>query len=258
MPRQYTKRPAHALIIAMFQAARLSKRPVLLDLFCGGGGAAAGYYRAGFAVIGVDLKQCRSYPFPIIHWDALEIAQAYGHLADAIHASPPCQLWCQGAGGRRRPDHADLITPLRPILNRLELPYIIESVPQAAHLLVNPIFLDGSMFPDLPIKRRRAFECSDPPALLPERNPNRPALVLLTGQVNRSGHPHRENTVAERVQAIGLKMSDRELTEAIPWQYTHWLALHCFPFQDRSTRTPCRETQPHTFVSSDQRSPENS
>ena len=29
-------------------------RPRLLDLFCGAGGAAMGYHRAGFEVIGVD------------------------------------------------------------------------------------------------------------------------------------------------------------------------------------------------------------
>lgn len=29
-------------------------RPRLLDLFCGAGGAAAGYHRAGFDIVGVD------------------------------------------------------------------------------------------------------------------------------------------------------------------------------------------------------------
>lgn len=31
-------------------------KPRLLDLFCGAGGAAMGYYRAGFDVVGVDIK----------------------------------------------------------------------------------------------------------------------------------------------------------------------------------------------------------
>ena len=30
-------------------------KPILLDLFCGEGGAAMGYAQAGFRVIGVDL-----------------------------------------------------------------------------------------------------------------------------------------------------------------------------------------------------------
>ena len=30
--------------------------PLLLDLFCGAGGAAMGYHRAGFDIVGVDIK----------------------------------------------------------------------------------------------------------------------------------------------------------------------------------------------------------
>ncbi len=31
-------------------------RPRLLDLFCGAGGAAMGYHRAGFDIVGVDIN----------------------------------------------------------------------------------------------------------------------------------------------------------------------------------------------------------
>lgn len=30
-------------------------RPILVDLFCGAGGSAMGYHRAGFDVVGVQL-----------------------------------------------------------------------------------------------------------------------------------------------------------------------------------------------------------
>jgi len=63
-------------------------RPVLLDLFCCAGGAAMGYYRAGFDVVGIDNKPQKHYPFMFEQADALEYARLHGHEFDAIHASP--------------------------------------------------------------------------------------------------------------------------------------------------------------------------
>ena len=115
----------------------------LLDLFCGAGGAAMGYHRAGFEVVGVDIKPQPNYPFEFVQGDALwllEILIRQGSLCPSatsrywlkdfagIHASPPCQ-----ASSRMRsrwPDrkHPELIPPVRELLEAAGLPYVIENV----------------------------------------------------------------------------------------------------------------------------------
>ena len=67
----------------------------LLDLFCGAGGAAMGYHRAGFEVVGVDIKPQPHYPFEFHQMNALVAAGSAVLLRgiDVIHASPPCQRY---------------------------------------------------------------------------------------------------------------------------------------------------------------------
>jgi DNA (cytosine-5)-methyltransferase 1 len=69
----------------------------LLDLFCGAGGAAMGYHRAGFEVLGVDIEPQKHYPFDFVQMDALGyleqmIEAGRADEFDAIHASPVCKL----------------------------------------------------------------------------------------------------------------------------------------------------------------------
>lgn len=130
--------------------------PMLLDLFCGAGGASAGYVLAGFDVVGVDNMAQPRYPYPFIHADALAVLARKGFLRrfDVIHASPPCQRYTalQRAIGNAR-SHPDLVGHVRTLLGRR--PYVMENVPGApligAELMCGP----GVR---LPIVRHRLFE----------------------------------------------------------------------------------------------------
>jgi DNA (cytosine-5)-methyltransferase 1 len=127
-------------------------RPVLLDLFCGAGGAAVGYHRAGFDVVGVDVKPQPRYPFPFHQADALTFPlDGY----DVIHASPPCQAYTALAAKDGR--HPRLIEPTRALLRAAGVPYVIENVPGAP--LENPVMLCGTTF-GLGVRRHRYFESS--------------------------------------------------------------------------------------------------
>ena len=92
----------------------------LLDLFCGAGGAAMGYHRAGFEVVGVDNRPMPRYPFEFIQADALEYLAEYGSEFDIIHASPPCQKFTgmKNLGKARNnnyPEYPNMILPTQKI-----------------------------------------------------------------------------------------------------------------------------------------------
>lgn len=133
-------------------------RPQLLDLFCGAGGAAMGYARAGFEVGGIDIARQPDYPFEFVQADAMTFPL---DGFDAIHASPPCQAYTHARhiANRGRNDHPRLIEPVRELLKATGLPYVIENVTGAP--LENPVLVCGTSL-GLSVKRHRLFECSFP------------------------------------------------------------------------------------------------
>lgn len=139
-----------------------SERPRLLDLFCGAGGAAEGYARAGFDVVGVDVKPQPRFPFRFAQLDAiafLENVPAYISTFDAIHASPPCQAFTAYRRKGHVKDSPDLVGVTRELLEATGLPFVIENVEGAP--LVDPVMICGSMFdPVMNIRRHRLFEAN--------------------------------------------------------------------------------------------------
>jgi DNA (cytosine-5)-methyltransferase 1 len=116
-----------------------------------------GYHRAGFEVVGVDIKPQPRYPFTFIQADALEYCREHGREYDAIHASPPCQAYSAANNIHGRTDHPDLIDATREALMAAGRPYVIENVPGAP--LRDPALVCGLSL-GLNVKRHRLFESS--------------------------------------------------------------------------------------------------
>ena len=204
----------------------------VLDLFCGAGGAAMGYHRAGFEVVGVDNRPQNNYPFEFIQMDAFEALERFGPHFNAIHASPPCQAFSQAVTIANRKNRPNLIPSIRKALIHLSIPYVIENVPTAIDYMHEPITLCGSMFA-LPIRRHRLFEsnllmwrmlCSHkeyPKKYGPAFNRvNRLRVLSLSG-----GFQVGNIAIEEHRAAMGIdwNMNRKELSEAIPPAYTEYI-----------------------------------
>lgn len=195
-------------------------RPRLLDLFCGAGGAAMGYHRAGFDVVGVDIKPQPRYPFEFIQADAFYALKAWGYRFNAVHASPPCQAY-SWAAKRWDVERDDLLAPTRSALIQSGMPWVIENVVGAP--MGNYVTLCGTMF-GLGVIRHRLFESSQSIALL--RPPC--AHVGSVGEgdyVTVAGHGGNGRAALHLWKdAMGIDwMKREELTQAIPPAYTEYI-----------------------------------
>lgn len=207
-------------------------KPLLLDLFCGAGGASMGYHRAGFEVIGVDINPMSRYPFEFIKADALGVLKRIVGKPGvrrfaAIHASPPCQGYSALTTGTNagRTAKPRMISVVREALDATGLPYVIENV-QGSDVR-RDLTLCGEMF-SLGVIRHRYFESNIPLT--------QPRHIKHRGRVQGWRHgtyydgPYfavygdggGKGTVAEWQTAMGINWTaDRhELAEAIPPAYT--------------------------------------
>jgi len=194
----------------------------LLDLFCGAGGAAMGYHRAGFFVVGVDIKAQKNYCGDEFYQaDALEFPL---DNFDVYHASPPCQAYSKCTRITYRKNHPRLISTIRERLRKTGKPYVIENVEGARHELIQPVMLCGSMF-GLPIRRHRYFEIF--PSLTLTLPPCRhiPNPVYITGTPRpKDGSPRKDPSADVKRDAMGTPwMTIKNMDEAIPPAYTEFI-----------------------------------
>ena len=229
-------------------------RPRLLDLFCCEGGAAVGYHRAGFDVVGVDLFKHKNaagrtvgfsqkrYPFESVQSDAIEYVKEHGHEFDAIHASPPCQAYSITKNGHDV-KHPELVEPTRAALIATGKPYVIENVEGAP--LLDPLNLCWSMFREpgsvldgdgtpLQMKRHRLFESN---INLPSPGPCAHAPgVQYAGSYGGARRDKREAreirhggyVPAKEIQQLLLAidwMTEGGMHQSLPPLYTEWVGL---------------------------------
>lgn len=223
------------------------KKPVLVDLCCGAGGASMGYAAAGFEVMGVDIAEQKRYPYEYLPGvDVLKVEDLNEEFpqADIFHASPPCQIHSISTKRYRNQGKAyhDVLTPLRQKLLKTGKPFIIENVPGAP--MRKDLVLCGEMF-GLKVIRHRLFEIEGITVLQP---PHQKHKGYATGIKDRfgykapvaevvslaskdlyyytvCGHGRRERDRLENWRAaMGIfHMSRRELSQAIPSLYTEYI-----------------------------------
>jgi DNA (cytosine-5)-methyltransferase 1 len=207
-------------------------RPRLLDLFCCAGGAGVGYARAGFEVVGVDVKPQPRYPFEFIQADALALEPKFLATFDAIHASPPCQSYSDLAKRNKNADEwPRLIEPVRAMLLATGLPYAIENVDGAP--LIDPVVLCGTMFPELRVIRHRLFEANF--EIVAPPHGKHPKVHTFDKRKAHYGKTDESKdfvqvtgggncTIAAAREAMGIDwMTKNEINEAIPPAYAEFV-----------------------------------
>lgn len=209
-------------------------RPRILDLFCGAGGAAVGYSRAGFDVLGVDIAPQPDYPFKFVQCDAIEMMRYYGGLGEfaAIHASPPCQASSTlTAGTNKGRAYPQLIPETRAALDASGIPYVIENVIGAP--IRRDLVLCGEMF-GLGVIRHRVFELSGFTVSQPDHIAHRGRVAgWRHGEFFEGpyfavyGAGGGKGTVEQWRIAMGIDwMTERkEIAESIPPAYTEYIGL---------------------------------
>ena len=204
------------------------KVELMLDLYCGAGGAAMGYYRAfgpDVRIVGVDHKPQPRYPFEFVQADAMEFMRdGRGDGFDFYHASPPCQRFSVTKSLHDK-EYPDLIAPTRHALRMTGKPWVIENVPGAP--LENPLTLCGSSF-GLGVRRHRLFETCPIIVFRPFCfHHEQDAPLDVTGTGGPCPRHNKPRNVAGARAAMGIDWMTRpELNEAIPPAYTEWIGRH--------------------------------
>lgn len=231
-------------MITLPRPTRLARRPRLLDLYCGAGGAGVGYHLAGFEVVGVDITPQPRYPLHFDQGDALDVLadRRFCRRFDVIHASPPCQSETSLRHRWGDREYPQLLAPTLDALGDLGVPWIVENV-ESTDQLPNAVILCGAAFrlgaecvdgKYRPLKRHRRFASSMP---LTSAgcccDPARQSLGVYGKGGGGPGCAQRgyKATLDESRRGMEIYWMNRaEISQAIPPAYTQALGRQALEF----------------------------
>lgn len=223
---------------------RPDPRPLLIDRFCGEGGAAAGYVRVGFRVWGVDenpavaARYLESGAERFIRADATTWEP--DEEPDAEHYSPPCKDWTELAAQSGGDGTGWMLPASIERAKREGRPYVIENVdsPATREVMRGATVLCGSMFGlgvwvgktveayhRRTLKRHRRFLTSFPVVLTP---PHACAGQKIIGVYGTGGGGQMTRGYKADVEqartAMEMPWASRDgVSQAIPPAYTRYL-----------------------------------
>lgn len=205
-------------------------RPRLLDLFCGAGGAAAGYQRAGFYVVGVDVRPQPDYcGDEFVQADAVEFLAGDLSRYAAVHASPPCHD--HSAISRSEDGTGWMLTATVERLAASGLPWVVENVVGRDVTMAGWWFvLCGSSF-GMKVRRHRRFGSNVLMLSPPCRHAEQGRPYTVTGHGGGCERPHSLKPKATDFwRYMDMPWMEGKppygVAQAIPPAYTQWIGEH--------------------------------
>lgn len=185
-----------------------------------------GLYRAGFDVIGCDVRKQPRYPFPFVQADALKPPFDLAAF-DLVWASPPCQAFSLARNMKTTRPHPNHIPATRALLAAARCLTVIENVPRSP--LRVDLKLDGWMFSELRVIRERWFELN---FMVFGPEVTRPRNLLMNGYISVVGMGTPLYMVKRGIRylvgdcrrALGIDwMSRQELSQSVPPAYAEFI-----------------------------------
>jgi len=218
----------------------MTEKMKVLIPYCGVGGTAMGWHRAGFEVVGIDIQDQPDFPFTMVKGNALEIIGDIWRDFDVVDAAPPCQYSSALTKGTNQGRvYPNLIPPTRKLLEGIDRPWIIENV--AGAQLRKDYRLCGTMF-GLRVFRHRFYETSGIPKLYPYHTKHtdrvagyRHGVWYDGNMVAVYGDGGGKGSVETWREAMGIDWTWCRgcIAEAIPPRYSEWYAKQVKEFLTR-------------------------